>query len=177
VLKLLDKADVLVMTSDFEGLLVILLEAMSHGCVPVVTKTESGMDELIKHHENGFLLPVGDVERFVDVLAKLSLDPALLSRLRRAAFERIRSGGFTLQRAASDYRSLFESLMHNDAEWRAPRTGKAVIPAHYRMRQRILLRLKTACGGPLFGPPQQNLWVTFDVLWGKVSSFQWFFEF
>jgi hypothetical protein len=26
-------------------------------------------------------------------------------------------------------------------------------------------------------PPQQNLWVTFDVLWGKVSSFQWFFEF
>ena len=28
-----------------------------------------------------------------------------------------------------------------------------------------------------FVPPQQNLWVTFDVLWGKVSSFQWFFEF
>ena len=31
--------------------------------------------------------------------------------------------------------------------------------------------------GAIFRPPQQNLWVTFDVLWGKVSSFQWFFEF
>jgi glycosyltransferase involved in cell wall biosynthesis len=143
-LKLLGESDALVMTSDFEGLPVVLLEAMSRGCVPVVTKTESGMGELVRHGENGFLLPVGDVKSFVEVLAKLSADAALLSRLRRAAFDRITSGGFTLKRAAADYRKLFESLA--DARWRVERTGQAIIPEHYRLHRRIFKRLKNLTG-------------------------------
>jgi glycosyltransferase involved in cell wall biosynthesis len=145
VLKLLGKSDVLVMTSDFEGLPVVLLEAMSRGSVPVVTKIESGMSELVRHGENGFLLPVGDVKSFVEVLAKLSADSALLLRLRQAAFDRITSGGFTLARAAADYRKLFESLA--DAKWQVQRNGPAIIPEHYRMRRRIFKRLKNLAGG------------------------------
>jgi len=143
-LNLLGKADVLVMTSDFEGLPVVLLEAMSRGCVPVVTKTESGMDELVQHGENGFLLPVGDVKSFVEVLAKLSADPALLLRLRQAAFDRIISGGFTLERAAADYRKLFESL--DEAKWQVERNGATIIPEHYRLHRRIFKRLKSLVG-------------------------------
>jgi glycosyltransferase involved in cell wall biosynthesis len=144
VLNLLGKSDVLVMTSDFEGLPVVLLEAMSRGAVPVVTKIESGMGELVRHGENGFLLPVGDVKSFVEVLAKLSVDSALLLRLRQAAFDRITSGGFTLARAAADYRKLFESL--SDAKWQVERGGTAIIPEHYHLHRRIFKRLKNLAG-------------------------------
>jgi glycosyltransferase involved in cell wall biosynthesis len=140
VLELLGKADVLVMTSDFEGLPVVLLEAMSRGCVPVVTRTESGMGELIQHGKNGFMLPVGDVKGFAEVLEKLSADSALRLRLGQAAFERIGSGDFTLERAAADYRKLFESL--SDARWLVKRTGSVIIPEHYRFHRRIFNRLK-----------------------------------
>ena len=144
VLKLLEKSDALVMTSDFEGLPVILLEAMSRGCIPVVTKTESGMDELVQPGENGFLLPVGEVKSFCEALQKLSSDPTLRTRLRRAAFERIRSGGFTLARAAADYRKLFESLDEN--KWQTKRNGAAIIPEHYRLHRRLFKRLENLFG-------------------------------
>jgi glycosyltransferase involved in cell wall biosynthesis len=144
VLKLLNKSDVLLMTSDFEGLPVVLLEAMSRGCVPVVTKIESGMGELVQHGENGFLLPVGDVKSFVEVLAKISADSALLSRLHLAAFDRITSGGFTLERAAADYRKLFESLA--GAKWQVKRDGRTITPEHYRLGSRIIKRFQTLFG-------------------------------
>jgi glycosyltransferase involved in cell wall biosynthesis len=142
VLKLLDRSDVLVMTSDFEGLPVILLEAMSRGCVPLVTRTESGMDELVLNGENGFLLPVGDVTGFVAALKKLHANPETLRQLQTAAFERIRSGGFTLERAAADYNELFESLMSKDARWETKRTGKLIAPEQYKPSARILKQFK-----------------------------------
>ncbi len=117
---------------------------MSRGSVPVVTKIKSGMNELVRHGENGFLLPVGDVKSFVEVLAKLSVDSALLLRLRQAAFDCISSGGFTLERAAEDYRKLFESL--SAARWQVQRNGPAIIPEHYRLDRRIFKRLKNLAG-------------------------------
>ena len=144
VLKLLEKSDALLLTSDFEGLPVILLEAMSRGCIPVVTKTESGMDELVQPSENGFLLPIGEVKSFCEVLKKLSDDVALRTRLRHAAFERIRSGGFTLARAAADYQKLFESL---DAEkWQTKRIGQPIVPKHYQFKTRVIRRFQELLG-------------------------------
>ncbi len=140
ILKLLSRMDALVMTSDFEGLPVILLEAMSRGCVPVVTQIESGMGELVQPGKNGFLLPVGDVKAFTEVLVKLSADPAWLLHLRRAAFDQIRSGGFTLARAAADYQKLFESLV--EPQWQVARTGSAIFPGHYRLTERLIKKIR-----------------------------------
>ncbi|MGO8764909.1 MAG: glycosyltransferase family 4 protein [Limisphaerales bacterium] len=142
VLQLLAQSDVLLMTSDFEGLPVVLLEAMSRGCVPVATKIESGMGELVEHGENGFLLPVGDVAGFVATLKKLATGPEQLRPLRQAAFERIGQGGFTLERAAGEYRSLFESLIYDDSKWGAPRTGQMLFPAHYTFAARLKRKIK-----------------------------------
>ena len=145
VLRLLERSDVLLMTSDFEGLPVILLEAMSRGCVPIVTRIKSGMTELVRHGENGFLLPVGDIGAFVSALKTLSAEPERLKRLRQAAYERVRDC-FTLERAAADYRKLFESLMNDEVRWPALRTGKAIVPSHYRKHVRIVRRVKKLLG-------------------------------
>ena len=146
VLQLLEQSDILLMTSDFEGLPVVLLEAMSRGCIPVVTRTESGMTELVQNEENGYLLPIGGVAAFVEILKRLSADPHRLRHLRQAAFERINAGGFTLERAVGDYQKLFESLMRNDPKWTVPRNGEMLIPPHYSWSFRLKEKAKRFLG-------------------------------
>ncbi len=52
--------DVLVLASESEGLSIAMLEAMSFGVVPVVTRV-SGAEDVIIDGENGFLCDVGDL--------------------------------------------------------------------------------------------------------------------
>ncbi len=136
-LRVLSESDIVIMTSDFEGLPVILLEAMSQGCVPVVTRTESGMAELVRHMENGYLLPIGDVAAFVETLKILSAERSHLQQLKKAAFEGIHGGGFTLKRAAKEYTMLFESLMLGEEKSAMARNGRAIIPCQYRFKSRL----------------------------------------
>lgn len=142
-LKMLEQMDVLLMTSDFEGLPMVLLEAMSRGCLPVVTKTKSGVAEVVVDGENGFLLPIGNVDGFVNVLKQLAQKPEQLRRLQVAAFQRIDSGGFTLQRAGADYRRALDRLVDDPPNWPALRLHKAILPANYRLSVRLKQKLKS----------------------------------
>lgn len=54
------EAHFFVLTSDFEGLSLSLLEAMAAGCVPVVYAMESGIPELIQNGKNGIVLDTRD---------------------------------------------------------------------------------------------------------------------
>jgi len=59
VAALLDAADLFVLASRYEGLSVSVLEAMAHGCAPVITRTASGADEQITDGVTGFLVDAG----------------------------------------------------------------------------------------------------------------------
>jgi len=65
-------ADVFLLASRLEGMNVALLEAMAHGCVPVVSDVASGTREVIGDGDNGFLFPIGDVTAATDRLEELS---------------------------------------------------------------------------------------------------------
>lgn len=54
------KQDVFVNISEYEGTSLSMLEAMSYGCVPVVTDV-SGAKEFITQGENGYICRVGDI--------------------------------------------------------------------------------------------------------------------
>jgi glycosyltransferase involved in cell wall biosynthesis len=60
--------DVFVQVSDFEGTSVSMLEAMAHGAVPVVTAASSGIDGVINHGDNGFVVPIGDMAAMAQTL-------------------------------------------------------------------------------------------------------------
>lgn len=64
--------DIFVQTSDFEGTSNSMLESMAQGTIPVMTLTESGVAGIIREGENGFLVPVGDMEAMADVIAGLA---------------------------------------------------------------------------------------------------------
>lgn len=76
----LQEVDALLLLSDYEGLPIALLEAMACGVVPVVSAMKSGIPELVRHRETGWI--VGDRgQSVVDAIRTLRDDSELRHRL------------------------------------------------------------------------------------------------
>jgi glycosyltransferase involved in cell wall biosynthesis len=83
-------AKLFVLSSDEEGLGIVILEAMASG-LPVVSTACGGPNMLIADGENGFLTPVGDAEALAGALDRVLEDPAQAERMghnARTAVER-----------------------------------------------------------------------------------------
>lgn len=74
------RADVLVLASGYEGLSHTLLEASALG-VPCIASDCGGNPEIIRHGENGLLVPYGNVDRLREALENLQRDEELRYRL------------------------------------------------------------------------------------------------
>lgn len=133
--ELFEQQDVFLLTSEFEGLPMTLLEAMSRGCVPVVTDIASGVGAVVQHGKNGLLAPVGDAQTFADHLASLHHDRDLLERLRVAAHEAIRVKHLREQDMGAAYAQLLQRLSPDspDDGWQRP-AGNPLLPKGLRVR-------------------------------------------
>jgi len=80
--------DVLMMTSEREGLPKCLMEAMSSG-LPVVAWDIRGCRDLIRQGENGFLVPFGDCSKMAARLHELAVNGALRASMGAAGRERV----------------------------------------------------------------------------------------
>ncbi len=76
--------DVFVSLGTWEGLPTRVLEAMLHGCVPVVSDS-GGISDLVSDHENGIVLRETSPVSVLAAIARLVTDPALLATMRNAA--------------------------------------------------------------------------------------------
>ena len=72
--------DIAVITSKAEALCLSILESMIAG-IPAVGTDSGGVAEVIRHGENGFLIPVGDSDALAERLDELLADDA-----KRSAF-------------------------------------------------------------------------------------------
>jgi glycosyltransferase involved in cell wall biosynthesis len=106
----LEQSDVFVLTSEFEGLPVSLLEAMGRGCVPIVTDINSGIPDLVRDGENGFRVPVGDIKAFADSVQSLHGDPALLRRLSEGSYRAIDAGRYRTEDMVARYLEVFDRV-------------------------------------------------------------------
>ena len=85
---MLNEHDVFVLPSEFEGMPNALIEAMAHGCVPVVSRMTSGIPELVHDGENGLFAQMGDPASFAVKLGELWRDADQRRRMSQAAFDR-----------------------------------------------------------------------------------------
>ena len=68
---LLDSSQCLIMISKGEVFGMVYIEAMARGCI-VVAGSDSGVLEIIKHGENGFLCEPGNVEQLKSIIAYIN---------------------------------------------------------------------------------------------------------
>ncbi len=102
--------DVFVLTSRYEGMPISLLEAMGQGCIPVVTRMQSGIPELLDDGQNGFIIDSPDPQLFAERIQSLALNKEERERISARATTTISSGRFTTQAMVDSYLALIRNV-------------------------------------------------------------------
>lgn len=109
IAELLYLGDLFVLPSRFEGLPMVLLEAMAAGQACIATNV-SGNPELIAHNERGVLVAPNQPLQLATALRELLTDQPRRERLGRAA-QRFIQQNFTSERLSREYQDLFVALL------------------------------------------------------------------
>jgi glycosyltransferase involved in cell wall biosynthesis len=81
VLELHNNHDVILLPSKTEGLPVVLVEAMKYGVVPMATKLESGIPEIIENNANGFMVALDSMSNYTDHIEQLHNNRSQLKKM------------------------------------------------------------------------------------------------
>jgi glycosyltransferase involved in cell wall biosynthesis len=108
--RLLQAADLFLLTSISEGIPLTVIEAMAAG-LPVVSTRVGGVPEVVEDGMTGLLAPSRDDEALALAILKLAADPTLRTRLGYVGRERACSS-FSESQMADRYRALYEEMLH-----------------------------------------------------------------
>ncbi len=111
--RLMSAMDVFLMTSQFEGLPIALLEAMSLG-KPVVSTRVGGIPEVLVDGEAGLLAPVGAIDELSNCVERLLGDPALRARLGNAGAARVEAE-YHVRRRVEAIETLYHEVIREAA--------------------------------------------------------------
>jgi len=84
ILAQMQRHDVLVLPSLFEGFGLVILEAMAQG-LPVITTAHSAGPDLVSEGVDGFIVPIRSAEAIAEKLDRLAGNPNLLEEMKQAA--------------------------------------------------------------------------------------------
>ena len=115
----LNALDSFVMSSDTEGLPLVVLEAMATG-LPVISTRVGGIPNVLIEGQTGFLVPAGDEQALRDRAAQLRADPAAT----RASGDRARLdavGRFSAERMQRDYLHLYSRVLAREPWYDEPK--------------------------------------------------------
>lgn len=102
--------DIFMMSSEFEGLPIALLEAMSMGCMPACTAA-GGIPELVKDNHNGILVPVNEPMLLVDRLSEYLKQPERLQTMANASRETV-INSFSMQKMVTELETIYEEILN-----------------------------------------------------------------
>jgi len=107
--ELLAAMDIFLLTSVFEGLPRVVLQAIAGG-VPVVATDTGGVAEVVSHGESGLLVPPGQPAAAADAIVALASDARARARLAQAA--RLMLGDeFDIRRMLRDLEDLYDEVL------------------------------------------------------------------
>ena len=109
VLPWLSAIDIFMMTSEFEGLPIALLEAMSMECA-IVTTDAGGIKELIRDREDGFSVPVEAWRSLENPLSQLLQSPSSIPEWGARARQRVESS-FSMQTMVKQTEDLYSTIL------------------------------------------------------------------
>jgi hypothetical protein len=115
---LIAAADVVCLTSTFEGLPMTVLEAMALSR-PVVATRVGGIPDAVTNGRTGMLVPPGNTAAFAEALVELAREPALRRTMGEAASVDYRER-YTLEAMAERYAEVLDALVDNGGDRRPP---------------------------------------------------------
>src|SRR5690606_367144 len=87
----LTTASFLVLSSRYEGLPLVLVEAMAAGCIPIAYDIRYGPGDVISDGVDGFVVPAGDPEALADAIRRfVTMSESERVAMRRAAQQKAR---------------------------------------------------------------------------------------
>lgn len=106
-------SSVFLLTSHYEGLPMVLLEALSYG-IPVVSfACKCGPRDLISDGLNGFIVPDGDIRNFANKVILLLEDESLRKKMGLQAYQI--SLEYSKEKIMAKWIDLFESVMRESS--------------------------------------------------------------
>ncbi|WP_421535689.1 glycosyltransferase [Priestia sp. D3YE.R1] len=102
--KELNNAHVYLMSSNWEGLPLSVMEAMSCG-LPIISTKAGGVIDIIKHNKNGCLINIGDKEKLIEAMLKMVTEPDLRNQFSISALES--SKMFDIKECANKHMELY----------------------------------------------------------------------
>ncbi len=99
--------DLLVVNSKAEPFGLVILEAMACG-TPVLAAAVDGIPEIIKHGENGWLVPPGDQDALAQAIASLARQPGLREQLAERGKQDV-AAHFSADRYLADLQTFYHS--------------------------------------------------------------------
>lgn len=109
IITLLHKTDALLFTSHFEGLPIVLLEAMAAE-VPIVAAAVSGIPEIIINDENGLLFKEGHAQEAAEKIMTLYNDKDKRIMLAQRAKALIEKEYTPVERCAQEFTALYQNI-------------------------------------------------------------------
>lgn len=110
---LMAAADVVVLSSDWEGLGLVMMEAAMAGR-PVIATAVGGVPEIVEHQETGLLVPQGDEEALAAELIAVLLDAERRAQMGAAARQHA-SESFDLRGMQAATRALYAMVIRDAA--------------------------------------------------------------
>ena len=99
-----------VFSSRFEGFGMVLIEAMACGLPVVSFDCPCGPKDIVRHDEDGMLVPSGDTDSLADAMHRLMSDDGLRKDMASKAIINVRR--FQLDEIAQRWKTLFNSVVY-----------------------------------------------------------------
>ncbi len=103
-----NNSSIYVMTSRFEGLPMVLIEALYHGLPIISFDCTTGPADVIESEVNGYLIPPKDKQAFVDRLVYLINHEELRLSMQSASLEKVKN--FSNNSVMKKWKELFEII-------------------------------------------------------------------
>jgi len=118
VSRILAESHIFVLTSNYEGFPISVLEAMRAG-LPVVASDVGGTNEAVDEGRTGYLVPRGDLETLRERLRLLIKDPALRREMGNAGREKYERH-FTVDRMLAETSKVYDLVLGSKAGAQSP---------------------------------------------------------
>jgi GalNAc-alpha-(1->4)-GalNAc-alpha-(1->3)-diNAcBac-PP-undecaprenol alpha-1,4-N-acetyl-D-galactosaminyltransferase len=107
---LMQDSEIFILSSRFEGLPMVLLEAMTQGMACIAFDCITGPSEMIVNNENGLLINDQDMDAMKNGLIKLMEDDSLRRKLAHSATKDL--DRYSIENISKLWEDLFQEVMN-----------------------------------------------------------------